>query len=111
MATAESYYQLAQMAVPNTATVVYGPVAADTQVIIKHISVVNPNGESPSWVTIWTAGNSNSNLILPQVTLGDGEFGQNDSVITLQTGDTLEAEAELDDQITITVHGTELLTT
>lgn len=110
MAITESYEQLAQEQIASGGADDIYTVPANTQTIIKHISIVNPSG-SDCWVKLWTGGTGNANLILPQVSVDAGgwaEFGQDS--ITLHTGVTLYAEAETNDALTITVNGAELVT-
>lgn len=104
----EDYNQLTQVQVSNVAGVVY-TVPASTQAIIKNMAVVNPSG-GDCWVKIWINGTSDTNIYLPQVTLGSNEWGNNDDTITLNAGDTIQAQAETAATITMTIHGVELET-
>lgn len=110
MTITESYYQLAQEPVDSSADLIY-TAAANTQTIIKHIVVVNPTGSgSACWVKLWTSGTTDDNNILPEVSLAVGEWGEFDGTITLTAGDSLHAQGEVANIITITVHGVELVT-
>jgi len=108
MAITESFHQLAQATVSDSAGVIY-TVPPNTQTIIRTMVIINPTGGS-CWVKIWTNGTADGNLILPQVTLGAGEWGDDDDAITLEAGDTIQAQAETAATITFTIHGVELLT-
>jgi hypothetical protein len=108
MAITESFTQLAQTQVPNAATVVY-TVPANTQTIIRNMIIVNPSGGS-CWVKMWTNAATDANIILPEVTLDAGEWGDDDDAITLEAGDTIRAQAQASTTITLTIHGVELTT-
>lgn len=108
MVTTESFTQLAQTQVPNSATIVY-TVPVDTQTIIRNMIIVNPSGGS-CWVKMWTNAAADANIILPQVILDAGEWGDDDDAITLEAGDTIMAQAQASTTITLTIHGVELTT-
>lgn len=108
MATTESFYQLAQQTVSNVAEIIY-TVPANTQTIIRNMIIVNPTGPA-SWVKIWTNAATDANIILPEVSLDVGEWGDDDDAITLNAGDTIRAQAQVADVITFSVHGVEVET-
>lgn len=109
MAITEEYEQLAQELIANSADEIIAAVPVGSRLIIKHMTIVNPSGGA-CWVKLWTAGTSDVNLILPQVSIEAGGWGEFDGTITLHAGVTLSAQAQTNDVLTITIHGVELVT-
>ena len=103
-----TFKKLGQMTLTGSGTqdTVYS-VPANTEAAVKHIRVVNFSASSTT-VKMWHDGIADSNLILPAVTLGAGEWCEFDGVITMDALDTLRAEAGAASSITVTVYGVEM---
>jgi hypothetical protein len=98
---------LAQAA--STTTIVTVP--ASTEAIVKHIRVIN-NAAGDATVKLWhdTAGVGalNITMILPDVTLGAGEWGEFDGTILMEAGDILIGQSDTANAITAVVYGDEV---
>lgn len=105
--TQESFEQLAQTLIASGETTTVYTVPDGSQTIIKHITIVNAT-ISDAWVKLWTVGDADENLILPQVTIDAGGWADFDGTITLSEGETLSAEGETNEALSITVHGLEV---
>lgn len=81
-------------------------VPAATTALIKHIRLVNYS-VSDVTVMLWHDGVADSNRILPAATILAGGWAEFDGAITMETGDTLRAEAGAATSITATVYGVE----
>lgn len=108
MAITESYKQLFQGTIAAGATTYY-TVPALTQTIVKHISIVNPSG-ADAWVKLWTSGTTDADLVLPQVSIDAGGWSEFDGTMTLSAGDIVAAQSQTAGVLTMTIHGTELVT-
>lgn len=102
----ESYKILAQALVPNLATVVY-TVPADTQTIIKHIVVANPSAGAVDF-SMFMNGSAAINTIYPPFSIAAGGFDENDSVYTMEDGDTLLVLGSTNNDLVITIFGVEI---
>ena len=102
---AETIKKLAQTPIDATVEAIY-TVPASTTTIIKHIRIVNPSGTAAT-VTLYHDGTTDAFMILPAATIEAGGWAEYDGVITMETGDTLQAKSGTDDVMTITVYGME----
>jgi len=97
--------KLAQVQAAATATTIY-TVPVGTQTEIHHIRVTNPTATART-IKLWHDGSSDSNVILPAVTIEIGGWGEFDGVIYMEAGDTLVAQASAATALTVTVYGIE----
>ena len=105
---AETYKNLGQSQIPNAPTVIY-TVPALTQAIAKFMNVSSPETNlGAATVKIWKQGAVDANLILPAISLGIGEFAEWDGTMTMEAGDTLQAESDTNNALTITIDGVEI---
>jgi hypothetical protein len=104
--TTDTVKKLGQMELTGGTDTVY-TVPGVTSTLVKHMSIVNTSTVSGSTVRLWHDGSSNVNLIMPAITIAAGEWAEFEGTITMETGDTLKAEAQIGNVITITVHGVE----
>lgn len=103
---ANTYKKLAQVQAPNSVGAIY-TVPASTQTIIKHIRVVNTSGGAVT-IKLWHDGTTDSNTILPAVSIAAGEWAEFDGTILMEASDTLQAEASAATSITLTIYGLEI---
>jgi hypothetical protein len=104
--TTDTVKKLGQMELTGSTDTLY-TVPGATSALVKHMSIVNTSTISGSTVKLWHDGSANVNLIMPAVTIAAGEWAEFEGTITMETGDTLKAEAQSANIITITVHGVE----
>jgi hypothetical protein len=103
---AETYKKLAQDRVGSSVETVY-TVPGGTSAIVKHIRLVNPTAGAAT-VALWHDGTADVNIILPPVSLGAGEWAEFDGSILMEAADTLHADSDTADAVTITVYGLEI---
>ncbi len=103
----ETYKKLAQTTIPSVVAALY-TVPALTQTIVKHIVISNNTGTPVTDIFLYHDGTTDSNILVPGVTLAVGEWGEFDGSITMETADTLQAKAGTDAAVGITVHGLEI---
>lgn len=96
--------KLAQVQVAATPTTIY-TVPADTQTVIKTINIVNTDASNPHTITLWHDGSGNVNMILPPVVILAGGFAVFEGEYSMETSDTLVADADAGTVLTITVTG------
>lgn len=106
---AENLKKVAQITLtgPGTQDTLY-TVPSGLETAIKHIRIVNILGSGVG-VQIWHDGVASSNKILPNVTIGSGEWSEFDGNILMEAFDTLHAEASSSNGATITVYGVEFV--
>jgi hypothetical protein len=100
--------KLGQMTLTGSGTqdTVY-TVPAATSALIKSIHISNFSLANVR-ITLWHDGIANSNILLPPtVTILAGGFAHFNGNITMETGDTIRAEAGAASSLTITLHGVE----
>ena len=97
----ETFKTLAQQTVPSTGATIYTTPAL-TQTIIKEILVANDSA-GDSGVTI----SVNGFVILPMTTILAGGHGTFTGGITLNAGETVEADGSGNNVITISLFGVE----
>lgn len=105
---ADSFKKVAQTQVagsPSTSTLYTVP--ASTQTVIRHIRVVN-TAVNDRTLTLWHDGTADSNMILPPTTIKSGGWAEFDGTITMETGDTLIAQASAGASLTLTAYGLEI---
>lgn len=88
--------------VGNGTTTVYTVPSSHTQTI-KNIRIVNATSGSIS-IALGIGGVANANLVLPSTALGAGESCEFDGVLTLASGETVQASTSADG-LTITISG------
>lgn len=104
---AETYKKLAQALIDSTVGILY-TVPALTQTIVKHIVITNNTTSAVTDIFLYHDGTSDTECLLPGVTLGAGEWCEFDGVITMEASDTLQAKAGTDTVLGMTVHGMEI---
>ena len=102
----ESYKKIAQTQPGTSAGTAY-TVPAATQTIVKHIRAVNVSA-NPTTIKLWHDGNADTNVILPAINLGPGEFLEWEGSLFMETADTLQAIAGAATSITLVAYGIEL---
>ena len=102
---AETLKKLGQAQIGSAVSAHY-TVPATTTTIIKHLRIVNPTVTAAT-VTLYHDGTTDAFMILPAATIEAGGWAEYDGVITMETGDTLQAKSGTDDVMTITVYGME----
>lgn len=104
----DAYKKLAQAqlaASPGTTTLYTVP--GSTEAIVSHIRVVNVSGGAVT-VKLWHDGTADVNVVLPEVTLEAGEWGEFDGTITMEAADTLVGQSDTATAVTVTVYGDEV---
>ena len=71
----EEFKVLAQLDLDTSEAVAIYTVPVDTQAVAKHIKVVNHDTVSHT-VEMWQGGIASKNIILPELTLGPGEWSE-----------------------------------
>lgn len=102
----DTYKPLAQQELTGGNDTLY-TVPADTEAIIKCIRVVDNAGNGAS-VKIWQGGTGDDNLILPEVSLPAGGWGDCDDVLTLAAGNTIVATSDAASEVTVSIYGLEI---
>jgi hypothetical protein len=105
---ADAFKKLAQTQVagsPSTSTLYTVP--ASTETVVRHIRIVN-TAVNDRTIKLWHDGTADSNVILPPATVKAGGWTEFDGTITMETGDTLVAQASAGASLTITVYGLEV---
>jgi hypothetical protein len=102
---------LARQAV-STATETLYTVPASTVSIVKDIQMCN-TGNVTNWVSIWLVPNGASatdeNILIYEFDISRNDFAHWTGFQTLDTaGDTIQAQAERLDQITLSISGAEI---
>jgi hypothetical protein len=102
---------LARQAVDSSIETLY-TVPASTVAIVKDIHICN-NGATNRWVNIWLVPSGDSptdeNIIFFEWDVLKRDFAHWTGFQTLDTaGDTIQAQSETADQITITISGAEI---
>ena len=99
---------LARQAVSDTAETVF---TATTTTIVKDIHIAN-NGSSDCYVSVWLVPDGDSaddeNIFLYQWNIPANYFGHWNGWQVLSDGDTIVAQSETADQITIHIAGAEI---
>jgi hypothetical protein len=96
----------AELAQAPSTTTLY-TVPAGVQAIIKHMKAVNSTAGAVT-VKMWHDGTADVNLILPEVTLQAGEWGEWDGTMVMEAGDTLAGQSDSATAVTVTVYGDEV---
>ena len=102
---------LIRQAIPSTAGTLY-TVPSGTTTIVKDIHICN-NGSTDCYVSLWFVPNggttSNSNVIFKQWSIPSNDFAHWNGYQILHTaGDTIRAQSQTANQITITISGAEV---
>jgi len=102
---------LARQAVSSTTETVY-TVPSDTLAIVKDIHICN-NSDTDCWVSVWLVPNggtaSDENVMFYQWNVPANDFVHWSGYQILEdAGDTIQAQAETNDQITIHISGAEI---
>lgn len=87
----------------NSAATLY-TAPASTQVIVKHIRVVNPTAADHT-IKLWQNGTTDSKLILPVTTVLAGGWGEFDGVILMSATDTISGQCDASTTITVEIYG------
>jgi hypothetical protein len=88
-------------------TLLYGPIGAGTQTIVKQIRVVNTD-TAACGISFYTNGTAAANIILPEISVDAGGFAEFEGTITLGATNTLYAKASVASCLTVTVYGLEI---
>ncbi len=105
---ADAFKKLAQAELAQAAsTTTLYTVPAATEAIIKHIRAVNTTAGAVT-VKLWHDGTADVNLILPEVEIEAGAWGEFDGAILMETGDTLVGQSDTATAVTVTVYGDEV---
>jgi len=97
--------KLAQQEIPAAPTVVY-TVPAEIQTRIEAMVLVSTS-VIDQLVTLWHDGSGDSNIIFPPSIIPAGGHADFDGAITMEPGDTLVAECDAANAVTITAWGYE----
>jgi hypothetical protein len=82
-------------------------VPASKNAIIKSVTLANESGGAAT-VALAVNGTANSNVILAETTMNDGDTGSGNGNITLEATNTLQAKSDTASAVTVTVFGLEL---
>lgn len=96
-----TYKLLAQVQPGTSSTNIYVP-GAGIEAIIKNITITNPTGNAR---TIQLS--QNSNIILPTVSIGAGEWAIFDGTITIQEPDSITGICDSASSLIVSVYGVE----
>jgi len=100
------YKKLAQGIIGVSEGTLY-TVPSGSQAIIKKIVLANVSG-SDCWAKLFDGGAADSNVILPQITIEAGGFGEwTGGSLTMFGGGTIQGVAETAASIAYTIYGTE----
>lgn len=102
---------LARQAVDSTIETLY-TVPGDTVAVVKDVHICN-NADSNCWVSLWLVPNggsaSDENVMFAEWNVPANDFVHWAGYQILDTaGDTIQAQAETSDQITVHVSGAEI---
>ena len=82
-------------------------VPASKYAIIKSISLTNETG-SAATISLSVNGTSDSNVILSETSMADGDTGSGGGNITLEATDTVQAKSDTASAVAVTIFGLEL---
>lgn len=103
---AESYKRLYQGQLPAVVGALY-TVPAATQVIIKHVRVINTSGATRS-ATLYQGAATDANLLLPTLDLDAGEWADFDGTLFADAADVFRGVSDGAAAITVSIHGIEV---
>jgi hypothetical protein len=93
---------------PGTSSAALYTVPGSTQTVIKQIRVVNV-GTVPASIKLWHGATAvDGTVILPDVTLQPGEWGEFDGLIVAQAAEIIHGKASVAATFTVTMYGLEI---
>jgi hypothetical protein len=93
---------------PTAAGGVLYTAPAGNGVLIKAIRAVNTEASVARWLRLGTGGTTDADLLAPQWAIDAQGMSQDDGLIILEPGQTLNGRAEVDAKITVHVFGMEM---
>lgn len=96
-----TYKLLAQVKPGTTTTPIYAP-GTSISAIIKNITITNPTGAAHT-----VQLSQNSNVILPTVSIGAGEWAMFDGTLTITNPDSITGICDTANALIVSVYGVE----
>lgn len=101
----DSFKLLFQGTISNAQDTLY--TVPSTSTIIRHMFIVNTTGSAVT-LTMWRNGLVNSNKIVPNLILNNGEYAEWEGVMSLLLGESIVATSSVSGGLTITIDGDEI---
>jgi hypothetical protein len=87
--------------------VLYTAPADGNGVMIKAVRAVNTDATS-RWLRLGTGGTADTDLLLPQWAIDPSGYIEDDGLIILEPGQTLQGRAQVDAKVTVHIFGLEM---
>ena len=101
---------LARQAVSSAGETVYTTPTYKT-IVVKDINITN-NGTGDCYINIWlvpsSSSRSNDNILISKMIVPENSLRHWSGYQVLSAGDTIQAQSEINDQITLTISGAEI---